>query len=179
MEQYFLGFLLLTGHPDATPSITAAEAACVKAAAVAVQVMDRNERNIYFAEEGHYQGDLRILRGRYLKYRDCPLVEQADALPPADHSAEAVARNAQFRRWLEGNEVFYRSTGQGPVYDQTKRENAELGQFWAAVREARCDYYYVIVRRDALRVLRDRFDFIPGRDELPPSTPHWRLPEGK
>jgi hypothetical protein len=56
------------------------------------------------------------------------------------------------------------------------QEADRLYQVWDTVRDARCDYYYVTVRRQALKRLRDML----GSDAyysgvLPPHVPLWRF----
>ena len=56
------------------------------------------------------------------------------------------------------------------------QETDHLYQVWDAVRDARCDYYYVTVRRLALKRLRD----LVGEEayyssNLPPCVPLWRF----
>ena len=57
-------------------------------------------------------------------------------------------------------------------------ETDRLYQVWDSVRDARCDFYYVTVRRQALKKLRD----LIGEDayldaELPANVPTWRFNE--
>ena len=56
------------------------------------------------------------------------------------------------------------------------QEADRLYQVWDTVRDARCDYYYVTVRRQALKKLRETV----GEDAycsgcLPPHVPVWRF----
>ena len=56
-------------------------------------------------------------------------------------------------------------------------ETEQLYRIWDTVRDVRCGYYYITVRRRALRDLRDTLGmnaFYGG--QLPPSVPMWRLP---
>ncbi len=60
----------------------------------------------------------------------------------------------------------------GAVLDETKR----LYRVWDAVRDSKCEFYYVTVRRQALRKLRD----LVGPEayeagDLPPHVPVWRF----
>ena len=51
---------------------------------------------------------------------------------------------------------------------------------WDAVRDARCEFYYVTVRRQALKKLRDLVGeeaYLAGT--LPPNVPTWRFNELK
>jgi hypothetical protein len=58
------------------------------------------------------------------------------------------------------------------------QETEHLYQVWDTVRDARCDYYYVTVRRQALKKLRKMLgvdDYYFGK--LPPPVPLWRFQE--
>ena len=55
-----------------------------------------------------------------------------------------------------------------------------LYRIYDAVREARCEYFYVNYRRQSLAQLRDLIGveaFYTG--QLPPQVPLWRIPEGR
>ena len=57
-------------------------------------------------------------------------------------------------------------------------ETDHLYQVWDSVRDARCNYYYVTVRRQALKTLREMIGTEAFyRGELPPHVPVWRFPE--
>ena len=56
------------------------------------------------------------------------------------------------------------------------QETDHLYQIWDTVRDARCEYYYVTVRRQALKRLREMLGeeaYYSGR--LPPYVPMWRF----
>jgi hypothetical protein len=55
-------------------------------------------------------------------------------------------------------------------------ETDRLYQVWDAVRDARCDYYYVNVRRQALERLRELVgDEAYYSGDLPPCVPLWHF----
>jgi hypothetical protein len=56
------------------------------------------------------------------------------------------------------------------------QETDRLYQVWDAVRDARCDYYYVTVRRQALKRLRELIgDEAYYSASFPPCVPFWRF----
>jgi hypothetical protein len=62
------------------------------------------------------------------------------------------------------------------AFREAIQDTDRLYQLWDTVRDARCDYYYVTVRRDALKKLRDTLglaDYAAGK--LPPHVPLWRF----
>ena len=55
-------------------------------------------------------------------------------------------------------------------------EADQLYRVWDAVRDARCDFYYVTARRQALHKLRNAIgDDAYACGALPPNIPVWRL----
>jgi hypothetical protein len=58
------------------------------------------------------------------------------------------------------------------------KETDRLYHIWDAVRDARCDYYHVTVRRQALKRLKSMLgneDYLTAN--LPPNVPTWRFAE--
>ena len=56
------------------------------------------------------------------------------------------------------------------------QEVDRLYNIWDTVRDARCDYYYVTVRRQALKKLRETVgDDAYYSGALPPHVPIWRF----
>ena len=56
------------------------------------------------------------------------------------------------------------------------QETEHLYNVWDKVRDARCEYYYVHVRRDALKQLRQMVgEEAYATGQLPPGVPPWRL----
>ena len=61
-------------------------------------------------------------------------------------------------------------------FREAVQEADRLYQVWDNVRDARCDYYYVTVRRHALQKLREAIGpeaYYAGC--LPPHVPVWRF----
>src|SRR5262245_32582518 len=59
-------------------------------------------------------------------------------------------------------------------------ETDRLYGVWDAARDARCEFYYVTVRRQALKKLKEMIgDNAYALGELPPYVPEWRFSEAK
>ena len=59
---------------------------------------------------------------------------------------------------------------------ETIGEVDRLYHLWDNIRDSRCDYYYVTIRRQALKKIRDEIGvaaFYNG--QLPPHVPVWRF----
>ena len=62
------------------------------------------------------------------------------------------------------------------VIGEALAETDRLYKVWDAVRDARCDFYYVTVRRQALKRLREALgDAAYAATDLPPHVPAWRF----
>ena len=67
-----------------------------------------------------------------------------------------------------------------PVVRAALKETDWLYQIWDAVRDARCEYYYVTVRRQALKRLQTMLGSEAySAADLPPYVPVWRFQEIK
>ena len=59
-------------------------------------------------------------------------------------------------------------------------ETDRLYRVWDAVRDARCEFYYVTVRRQALKRLKEMVgDEAFAEVDLPPHVPGWRFQEAR
>lgn len=148
----------------------------VRRIAVRDELLDPRECSYFLVTPEAFQADLDILRVRRASLAGAPLVGDANRLPNRDAVNNLATFNRAFRRHLENRLVWEaeRSDLFGSVLEETDR----LYRVWDAVRDARCEFYYVTVRRDALaRLVRligaDAYE----RMELPPHVPGWRFGE--
>jgi hypothetical protein len=143
--------------------------------AIGWEIMDRKEADFLLAHPKDFDEHLRLLQERYQELRDAPHVAEADRLPSRDVVNDLLNFNRTYYQ-----EVCARlevDTIHSEELEAAKTETDLLYRIWDAVRDARCQYYHVNVRRQALQQLRqlvgDRA-FYTG--ELPPHVPIWRLP---
>ena len=176
---YVLAVALLGGPPDAeVPPEAAAEFVAVrptlKALAVSWEVLDPREARYILKQAESYPTDLKLLRKRYRDLADAPPLHDCMRFPDRALVSDLLAFNRAYRqhldsrlsvelvRWWELREAI--------------QETDRLYQVWDTVRDARCEYYYVTVRRQALKRLRDTIgpeSYYAGR--LPPHVPTWRF----
>jgi hypothetical protein len=115
-----------------------------------------------------------MLRRRQAELRDAPPLADVERLPGKAEVGELLAFNRSYRRHLEAAGPLNRDRA-APLRAALKETDA-LYQVWDAVHDARCEYYYVTVRRLALKRLRDAVG--PARyaaGDLPPVVPLWRF----
>jgi hypothetical protein len=144
--------------------------------AVRWEILDPREVRYILARPEDFASDLNLIRRRYQSLADAPALSDCQRFPDRDTVNELLSFNRAYRqhmglrqpmelaRWWDLRTVL--------------QETDHLYQIWDNVRDARCEYYYVTVRRQALKKLREMI----GEDayysgQMPPSVPIWRFQE--
>jgi hypothetical protein len=178
--KYALAAALLTAPPDSieltdAAGVHGALASALKAVAIDWEILDPRENRYVLAQPEEFPADLKLLQGRYRELVNAPRLEECARLPERKLVIELMAFNRAYR-----NDVAIRLT-LDTVHEEELRaaltETDQLYRIWDAVRDARCDYYYITVRRQALQQLRDLVGapaYYSG--VLPPHVPVWRFP---
>jgi hypothetical protein len=177
-----LALTLLTASGEDKPVPDAARqykelAPAVRAVALRLEILDPKEKNYLLAHAQDFEADLRVLRGRYRELSTAPALAEALRFPRRDLVNEMLSFNRALRQDLESRlEV-------DAVHSEELRavlmETDQLYRIWDAVRDARCEYHYVDVRRRALQDLRQLVgDRAFYSAQLPPHVPIWRFPSG-
>lgn len=175
---FFVAFLLLTTPPGVTeappPDDRWAEVRDgVRDLAIKWELLDPRETHYLLARREEFSVDMNLLRRRYQELKDAPRLADADRLPPKSLAEDVVKANRAFRSVINDRRAF--ELDRAEMLNAVLYETDQLYRVWDAVRDARCDFYYVTARRQALRKLRD----VLGADaytavQLPPATPVWR-----
>jgi hypothetical protein len=182
-SEFALAFVLLTappGPPEADPAAdqwpTIQKA--VHNLAVEWEILDKNETKFIFTRPDEFGKDLNILRRRYQELRGVPGAADCDRFPDRQTVGEMIKFNRAYRKSLESR--LQLETDRAEEIRSAIKETDRLYHVWDAVRDARCEYYYVTVRRQALKKLRE----LIGEDaytagELPPNVPTWRFADAR
>ncbi len=142
------------------------------------EILDPRETRYILARPEDFSADLNLLRRRYADLTDAPLVGDGGRFPDRAAVNELIRFNRAYRKHLDHRHEL--------EFDRTEslravmRETDRLYQVWDAVRDARCEFYYVTVRRQALKKLKEMVgedDYFAG--VLPPNVPTWRFNELK
>ncbi len=174
--------LLLSGIPG-TPEPQPKEAEYyvirehVQRVAVAWEIMDEREKSYIFAKPSEFQQDLDMLRRRNVELRDAPRVCEADKLPPREWVSQLCTFNRGYRSYLDNRRDLEQD--REDVLSAAICETDAAYRVYDLVRDSKADFYYVVVRRQALQRLRDRLteeEWAAVR--LPPPVPVWRFQEG-
>ena len=166
------------GGPDpaVTPELFAASRPAMQALAVHWEILDLREVRYILARSEDFPSDLNLLRRRYRDLADAPALQDGLRFPDRDVVNDLLAFNRAYRQHL---------TMRQPVelvrcweLRAALQETDYLYQVWDTVRDARCDYYYVTVRRQALKKLRKMLgEGAYSFGKLPPHVPVWRFEE--
>ena len=138
------------------------------ALALDAELLDPREKGFVMSQDA--LGDLAMLQGREIDLRSAPLLGEAEQHADRKTINELLAVNRQVRNQLTARlsiDLVHAEELRTAI-----QETDQLYQVWDAVRDARCDYYYVTVRRQALQLLRDLVGaeaFYTGR--MPPHVP--------
>ena len=182
-NELFLAFMLLTTPPgllEAPPTEEKwpAMREALQKTAIDLEILDKRESSYLFAKRAEFSDDINILRRRYTEFADAPKVSESYRLPDRNAVNELVQFNRGYRKHLTDKQTLERDRSE--QYDVAVMETDRLYKVWDAVRDARCDFYYVTVRRAALKKRKASIGeeaFLMG--QLPPNVPTWRYNELK
>ena len=181
--EYFLAAaLLLAPQESPIPPIDAEEWPAVRGEltkmAVEMQILDKRETDFVLQKPEDIKGDLAMLRQRHHDLKNVPRLEDLARLPGRDEINGMLNFNRNYRTQMEARLVS--EPHKADYYREAMNEADQLYQLWDAVREVRCDFYYVTVRRQALRKLKSLAgDEAFHAGQMPPCVPVWRFQEVK
>jgi hypothetical protein len=160
---------------DPTPLYPSARPA-LQALAVRLEILDPREVRYVLARPEDFKADLKLLRRRYRQLADAPPLSDAFRFPDRPLVNDLLTFNRTYRQYLTARQSI--DLVHGEDLRAAVLETDQLYRVWDYVRDARCDYYYITVRREALKNLRDMLGaqaFYTG--QLPPHVPVWRFQE--
>jgi hypothetical protein len=146
----------------------------LQALAVRWEILDSRESKYILARPEDFVADLNLLRRRYRDLANAPAVADCGRFPERAVVNDLLSFNRAYRQHVDVRQ---------PVellhwweLRTALQETDRLYQIWDTVRDARCDYYYVTVRRHALKRLRELIGAEAYyRATLPPCVPLWRF----
>jgi hypothetical protein len=176
---YVLAVALLAAPPETTEMPGAADAFAtvrptLQALAIAWEVLDPREVRYVLTRSEDFISDLKLLRRRHQDLAEAPPLHDCMRFPTRDLINDLLSFNRAYRQHLDSRQTLD-MTYWWEVHE-TLQEADRLYQIWDTVRDARCDYYYVTVRRQALKKLRDTVGYQAYYSgALPPHVPVWRF----
>jgi len=146
--------------------------------AIEWEIMDARETRYILAAREDFNSDLNLLRNRYADLADAPRLAESHRLPDRHTINELIRFNRAYRKHLEGRLMW--ESDRADLLHNVMQETDRLYRQWDAIRDAQCDFYYVTVRRAAMKRLRDSIGteaFNTGA--MPPYVPDWRFADAK
>jgi hypothetical protein len=176
---YLLAVALLTGPSDITeatvcPDTFASVSPTLQSLAIQWEILDPREVRYVLTRPEDFVSDLKLLRRRYQELADAPPLTDSYRFPDRASVSELLAFNRSYRQQLDSRQSV--ELVRWWELREAVQEVDRLYAIWDTVRDARCDYYYVTVRRQALKRLKDTLgQEAYYRGDLPPHIPLWRF----
>lgn len=138
-----------------------------------IEVMDERELRYTLVKPEEFLSDLRMLENRVKDLADAPFICDTIILPDRTLVNELLMFNRAHLKYLNDCKQLYHY--RKDIQDAIQ-ETELLYQVWDCVRDARCEYYYVHIRRQALKKLEGFLGPIcDPKFQLPPHVPIWRF----
>ena len=175
---YLLAALLVAAPADrdvaVSPELFGTVGPAVQQLALKWEILDPREVRYVLTRPEDFAADLKLLQRRYHELANAPPVGDCQRFPERTVVSELLAFNRTYRQQMDARQAV--ELVHWWEFREAVQEADRLYQVWDNVRDARCDYYYVTVRRQALKKLRETV----GEDAywsgcLPPHVPVWRF----
>jgi hypothetical protein len=141
--------------------------------AVQREILDPRELRYLLRTDTEFISDLNLLRRRSQQLSDAPRLTDCCRLPDRDTINRLLSLNRACRNQLQKQQL--QAASDIDAIHAACRDYDHLYKIWDCARDARCEFYYVTVRRQALKrvcELIGRQVFESG--SLPPCVPLWR-----
>jgi hypothetical protein len=156
-------------HADLAPAL--------RHLAIDWEILDRRETHYLLSTPQDFEADLKLLHDRFRELSTAPHVAEVARFPSRDMVNDLLAFNRSYREDL--NARLDLDLVHGEELRAALMETDLLYRIWDCVHDARCEFCFTPVRRQALQQLRDLVGdaaFYSG--QLPPHVPVWRFPIG-
>jgi hypothetical protein len=179
---HLLALALLTGAPESPVSanVVAMHASLklpLQALAVQWEILDPRELRYILARREDFVSDLNLLRRRQQELADAPPLADCLRFPERATVNDLLSFNRAYRQHMDVMQPI--ELVHSWEVRTALQETDHLYQIWDAVRDTRCEYYYVNVRRQQLKRLRELVgDRAYYSGNLPPCVPFWRFRTG-
>ncbi len=146
----------------------------IQAIALNFEILDHREHQYILLKSPDFQSDVKLLKKRYNELYDAPLVFDSMRFPDRLVIQEMLGFNRAYRHHLSAR--VHLEPAFGEDLHAVIKETDQLYQVWDYIRDSRCEYYYITVRRHALKKVLESIGteaFYNG--VYPPSVPTWRF----
>ncbi len=145
LNNLLLAYSLITSPQPPQGDLNPLTAVSVAHVAVQLQIMDLRETSYMFARKDEFATDLAMLRERFEKLREAPLVEDSGRLPDREWARGQMALNRRLYALIH-NRFENRLFEAMPLLNDLERRY----QLYDKIVDATAPYYYVGIRRQAL-----------------------------
>jgi hypothetical protein len=176
---YVMAVALLTSPPDSpepnlSPERFAVLRPTLQKLAVQWEILDPREVRYVLTRADDFAADLKLLRRRYRDLSDAPALSDGQRFPDRTMIGDLLAFNRAYRQHIDSRQSV--ELVHWWELREAVQEADRLYHVWDTVRDARCEYYYVTVRRQALKRLRELIgDEAYYAGSLPPHVPVWQF----
>ena len=146
----------------------------IQAVAIYWEILDPREVRYVLMRSDDFSGDLKLLRRRYAELHDAPPLYDQMRFPDRLLINDLLSFNRAYRQTLDNRQALELASWW--ELNEMVQEVDRLYNVWDTIRDVRCEYYYVTVRRQALKKLRDTLGneaYYNGK--LPPHVPIWQF----
>lgn len=175
---YVLAIALLTIAPEPAESASldayASLRPTLQALAIHWEILDPREVRYVMTRGEDFTADVKLLRRRWHDLKDAPPLHDCMRFPDRALINDLLSFNRAYRQHLDSRQSLELTYWW--ELREAVQEADRLYQIWDTVRDARCDYYYVTVRRQALKKVRETVGYDAYcSGALPPHVPVWRF----
>lgn len=139
------------------------------------EIMDERELKYVFNKPHEFLSDFDMIMRRAKDLENAPHLCDSFILPERVLVNELLMFNRAFKVYLETCKTIYFNPPNREWVIETMAENEALYQIWDCARDARCQYYYVHIRRQAMKRLVDIMGPLDAKFCMPPHVPIWRF----
>lgn len=142
--------------------------------AISWEIMDRRELRYVLTRKEDFESDLQLLRKRFRDLKNAPPLHDCVRFPPRKVVSQLLSFNRDYQKHLK-ERLAVDPTNRW-LYREALTETDRLYKIWDTIRDTRCEYYYVTVRRQALKKVIELIGegaFYNGN--YPPHIPIWRF----
>lgn len=138
------------------------------------EIMDQREKRYLIVNQRDFQDDLDRLRARYVDLQGAPKLIDATRFPDRNIINRKIEENRSVRRDIDQRR--HLETDRASGFRSAMYEIDELHEVWNTLLHAKCEFYYIDVRRKALKKLHDQLGTEAyASATLPPAVPTWRF----
>ncbi len=168
---------LLTSATESTPSAghyAEFHHAQLLQLSVDQEILDPREETYFVARNRDFSGDLRSMQKRWNEFLHAPMLDETSLFAERKLINEFLTFNRGYRKELLSRLAV--DLVHAEELTNAIAETDQLYHVWDTLRDARCDFYYVTVRRQALMLLRELIGFESfSHGQLPPHVPVWHF----